>query len=150
VLTGNSAANTLNGFGGNDTLNGGGGNDVLLGGLGIDTLTGGGGADFFVFDTALNAATNRDTMTDFVAVDDTLRLDRTVFAKLTTLGTLSAGFFRASSNGAAADGNDYILYNTTTGALLYDLDGNGAAVAIPFATLATKPVITAADCVVIA
>jgi Ca2+-binding RTX toxin-like protein len=150
VLTGNSAANTLNGFGGNDTLNGGGGNDVLLGGLGIDTLTGGAGADFFVFDTALNAATNRDTMTDFVAVDDTLRLDRTVFAKLTTLGTLSAGFFRASSNGAAADGNDYILYNTTTGALLYDLDGNGAAVAIPFATLATKPVITAADCVVIA
>jgi Ca2+-binding RTX toxin-like protein len=50
----------------------------------------------------------------------------------------------------AEDSNDYILYNTTTGALLYDSDGNGVGAATQFATLTTKPSITAADFVVIA
>jgi Ca2+-binding RTX toxin-like protein len=150
TLVGNAAANVLNGATGNDILNGGGGNDVLYGGAGIDNLTGGVGVDFFVFDSALNATTNKDTIADFVAVDDTIRLDQTVFTKLTALGALSSNFFNASATGAAADSNDYILYNTNTGALLYDLDGNGGGGAIQFATLATKPTISAADFVVIA
>jgi len=151
TLSGNSAANILNGGSGNDILNGGAGNDVLYGGLGNDSLTGGVGVDFFVFDSVLNAAINKDVITDFLAVNDTIRLDQTVFTKLTTLGALSSSLFRASTTGTAADGNDYILYNTTTGALLYDLDGNGAgAAATQFATLAAKPSITAADFVVVA
>jgi uncharacterized delta-60 repeat protein len=150
TVVGNTAANVLSGGAGNDILNGGSGNDVLFGGLGIDSLIGGAGVDFFVFDTALNATTNRDTITDFVAVDDTIRLDQTVFTKLTTTGMLSSSVFHASATGAAADSNDYILYNTATGALLYDLDGNGTGTAVHFASLSTKPTITAADFVVIA
>ena len=44
-ITGNGAANTLNGGSGNDTLNGGSGNDTLIGGLGNDRLVGSAGSD---------------------------------------------------------------------------------------------------------
>ena len=149
-LTGNAAANTLNGAAGNDVLSGAAGNDVLIGGLGNDTLVGGAGKDTFLFDTTLNATTNKDSLTDFSVVDDTIRLDRTIFAKLTTLGTLNSAWFKASATGRAADSNDYLLYNTTTGALLYDKDATGAGAAVQFATLTTKPKLTAADFVVVA
>jgi Ca2+-binding RTX toxin-like protein len=119
VMIGNSAANTLNGYTGNDTL------------------TGGGGADVFFFNSALNGTTNVDTITDFTAVDDTIRLENTYFTSLTTTGTLSAANFVASADGTAVDGNDYILYNTTTGALYYDADGNGGIAAVEFAVLGT-------------
>ena len=42
TLTGSSAANRLEGLGGDDVINGGGGADTLLGGDGNDTLTSGG------------------------------------------------------------------------------------------------------------
>ncbi|MGO4835376.1 calcium-binding protein, partial [Rhizobiaceae sp. 2RAB30] len=44
---------------------------------------------------------------------------------------------------------DRIIYNTTTGALIYDSNGNAAGGAVHFATLAGHPAITAADFVVI-
>ena len=58
VITGNAAANTLNGdlgndylkgLGGKDTLNGGDGSDLLDGGTGNDKLNGGGGIDLATF-----------------------------------------------------------------------------------------------------
>src|SRR5438093_3211880 len=51
-------------------------NNVLDGREGHDTLTGGTGRDVFVFDTALNALTNLDTITDFSTrnSDDSLLL----------------------------------------------------------------------------
>ncbi len=141
VLLGNSAANTLNG---------GTGNDILSGALGNDTLTGGAGNDIFVFDTVLNATNNKDSLSDYTAGQDKIQVDKDIFASLADTGTLSAAFFRSSSNGLAADNNDYFLYNTSTGALCYDLDGNGAGVAVQFATLTTKPSITAGDFLVVA
>jgi Ca2+-binding RTX toxin-like protein len=127
------------------------GANVLNGAAGIDILTGGSGMDTFVFDSLLNVNTNRDIITDFSVADDTIRLDQTIFAKLTALGALSVDNFRASANGAPLDSTDYILYNATSGALLYDPDGNGTgAVATQFATLSTKPGLTAADFVVVA
>ena len=45
AVTGNDAANRLEGRGGNDTLTGGSGGDVLEGGDGLDHLVGGAGAD---------------------------------------------------------------------------------------------------------
>lgn len=145
-------ATAINGTGNalNNTLLGNSAANILNGGLGNDTLTGGAGIDTFVFDSVLNATTNKDIITDFNVTDDTIRLDQTIFAKLTTLGTLSANFFRSSATGVAADSNDYILYNTATGALLYDADGSGTGAGIQFATLTNKPSLTVADFSVVA
>ena len=48
VLTGNNAANTIQGGAGNDIINGGAGNDYLDGGSGTDTMNGGTGDDVYV------------------------------------------------------------------------------------------------------
>ena len=87
---------------------------------------------------------NKDTVTDFVSGQDKIELDRRIFSALPVEGTL-ASYFRASACGKAADDNDYLLYNTTSGALLYDADGNGQGVAIEFANLTSKPTIKAED-----
>jgi serralysin len=146
VITGNGAANLLSGVAGNDVLRGAGGNDKLVGGIGNDTLTGGAGADEFVLDTALGA-TNVDSITDFVRLEgDKIVLENAIFTKLVA-GGLAATQFRAGP--AALDANDYVIYNSTTGALSYDADGSGAGAAIQFATLTTKPVLASTDFLII-
>jgi Ca2+-binding RTX toxin-like protein len=148
IIIGNTAANTLNGGLGNDTVNGSFGGDTLFGGAGNDRLTGGTGNDFFVFNTALNAVTNRDVITDFDHVADTFRLENAIFTKLGAgVHALDPLFFRAGA--AAADTNDYIVYNKATGVLSYDPNGNAAGGAIAFAVLANKPVLAANDFLVI-
>ena len=132
VITGNAANNILSGLAGNDTLNGADGNDTLNGGAGTDRLVGGIGLDTFVFNTAL-AADNVDTLADF-ATGDLIQLDRTVFTALSGGTTLTAAEFGAGAGlVAAANAQQRILHDTTTGAIRYDSDGNGAAAAVLFA-----------------
>ena len=136
VITGNNFANTLNGGIGNDTLIGGGGNDVLYGGAGKDTLTGGAGNDYFVFNTALNASTNVDRITDFNVVQDTIRLENAVMPGLGShVGTLASTAFWKSTTGLAHDSNDRIIYETDTGWLNYDSNGSAAGGAVHIAQL---------------
>ena len=82
----------------NNFVTGNAGSNILNGGLGNDTLTGNAGNDTFVFNTALNAATNVDTIADFVVVNDTIQLENAVFTGLAA-GTLAATALRI---GAAA------------------------------------------------
>jgi serralysin len=103
--------------------------------------------DFFVFNTALNAATNRDIVTDFSHVDDTFRLENAIFTKLGAAGALNPTFFH--NGAAAADANDYIVYNQATGLLSYDANGNAAGGAIAFAVLTNHAALGANDFVVI-
>lgn len=152
TIIGNNGVNTLNGLGGNDTLSALAGNDFVYGGLGNDTLFGGTGNDSFVFNTALNATTNRDTIRDFHNVsgdNDTIRLENAIFTKLTVTGGLSSANFAANANGTAVDANDYIVYNTTTGALSYDSNGSAAGGLVQFATLSDVPTLTSSDFLVI-
>lgn len=124
------------------------GANVLNGMAGYDTLTGGAGKDTFVFNTALTR--NVDTIADFSAVDDTIHLENAIFTKLTAANAaLSAANFVANTAGTAADSDDYIVYDSDSGALYYDADGNGAGVAVKFAVLTGHPAITAADFYVI-
>lgn len=141
VLTGNTVANRLNGGGGSDTLNGGLGNDVLTGGL---------GSDFFEFRTAPGSA-NVDTITDFNFVNDVIRLENTGAGMFNTLalGFLNPNFLKQNATGVATDADDRIVYNTTTGALFYDSNGNAAGGAVQFALLTGHPTIVAADFLVI-
>jgi Ca2+-binding RTX toxin-like protein len=159
LITGNDSANYLCGHDGNDTLMGGGGNDILEGdagndtlegGPGNDTLTGGAGNDLFAFNCALSATFNEDGIRDFTPGQDKIELSKGLFTALSVTGALDSAFFRSSSAGVAGDANDYFLYNTTSGALLYDADGNGQGAAVQFATLTSKPAITANDVLVAA
>lgn len=155
-LWGNNGNDSLYGGNGNDTLLGGGHSDLILGGMGNDQLTGGAGPDYFVFNTALNASTNVDTITDFTSGVDKIRLDDDIFTGLgfVTSNTLltNAQFYQAVGATAAHDADDRIVYNTSTGALFYDADGVGGAAAVKFAMLGTgtHPSIVASDFVVIA
>ena len=153
VLTGTNFADTLNGEAGNDTLNGGLGNDTLYGGLGNDNLTGGAGADHFVFNTTLNATTNKDTITDFVSGTDKIELENSVMTALgLTTGTLTTDQFWAGAGVVKGhDATDRIVYNTTTGALYYDADGSGSGAAVQFAILGatTHPTITYQDFLIV-
>ncbi|WP_207146301.1 FG-GAP-like repeat-containing protein [Chromatium okenii] len=125
--------------------------DVLRGGAGNDVLTGGAGRDLFRFETAPNAITNSDQIKDFTVAVDQLQLENAVFRALTATGTLAAGLLRSGAKvTTAADANDFLLYDQSTGALYYDADGSGSAAApIQIVTLLGQPALTAAEVVVI-
>jgi len=150
TLTGNALGNALRGNSGSDTLLGLAGNDTLTGGLGNDTLTGGLDNDIFRFDSTPNASTNRDTITDFNAAgDDTIQFENAIFTSLTATGTLAAGSFISGAGlTSAADANDFVIYNSTTGALYYDAGGNTGAAAVQIAFIGIGLTLTNADFVV--
>ena len=144
---GNALDNELTGNERNNFLSGGAGNDTLDGGLGADTLTGGAGNDQFVFDNTANI----DRVTHFVAGQDSIALSLSAFAGIGTPGSFDANAFAANAKNSALEGDDHILYNTTTGALYYDEDGSASADApIQFATLAGAPDLHPTDFIVIA
>ena len=146
-LSGNENSNALNGGLGNDTLSGDIDNDTLSGGAGNDSLIGGEGSDNFVFNTSLGI-NNRDVIQNYTAMDDSILLDDAIFTAIGSPGTLSAGAFNTGS--AATDTDDRIIYNASTGALLYDADGSGSGAAIQFATLTgVSGTITAAEFLII-
>ncbi len=142
---------SIEGLGGsvfNDKLTGNSIGNIINGGLGNDTLAGGAGADAFLFNSTLNNTTNVDTITDFSVVDDVFWLENTgVFGKLTTPGALNAVNFKIGA--AAADSNDFIVYNKATGDIFYDADGNGAGAAIKFAHVNANTALTVADFLII-
>jgi Ca2+-binding RTX toxin-like protein len=145
VLTGNKADNLLLGAAGNDKLSGGTGNDVLDGGDGNDSLNGGAGLDVFRFTVAPTAA-NLDTLAGFKVIDDTIQFDSAIFSQLTAIGVLDASEFVKAA--AAADANDYVIYNPKTGYLSYDADGNGAGLAEQVALLGKNLAMTFGDFIV--
>lgn len=144
VLSGGDGNDILRGNIGWDKLDGGNGNDFLDGGQGRDLLTGGAGSDIFYLVNAL--AKNADKITDFSVSDDTIQLNKAGFSQLSHTGVLDAGSF---VTGTAADDDDYIIYNPTTGALLYDADGNGIEAGVKIAVLGVDLAMTYADFVVV-
>jgi len=151
--TGNALDNTIKGNAGLNTLSGGGGNDILIGGLGNDTLSGGAGIDHFVFNTALNARSNMDTISDFVSGTDKIDLENSVMTALgRTTGSLTTDqFFSSSTAVRGNDATDRIIYNSTTGALYNDADGsgNGAAVQIALMGLSIHPTMSYQDFLIV-
>ena len=148
--TGNNIANTLLGNTGANVLSGLNGADQIHGGLGNDTLIGGVGLDKFVFDTTANSATNTDTINDFTPVDDVIWLNNAVFTAFVTDGAVSAANVRIGAGiDTAADANDFLIYNSTTGQLRYDADGNGIGASVLVATLSGAPALTVADFLIV-
>lgn len=116
--TGNSGDNVLTGNSGDNVLNGLAGDDTLFGGEGDDT---------FVFDNLDGI----DTIEDFTTGEDVIALDSSVFKALDdglTADNLVMG-------AAAVDADDYLIFNSGTGALYYDADGAGGKAAVQIAVI---------------
>ena len=138
ALTGGNADDHIIALAGDDTLAGKSGNDILTGNCGRDS---------YVFDTALNGATNVDTITGFSPKNDFILLDDAIFAKLIP-GGLKGKFFNIGNK--AEDKNDYVNYNTKTGDVSYDADGRKKAIApVVFAHLDDELKVKADDFLVI-
>jgi Ca2+-binding RTX toxin-like protein len=79
-----------------------------------------------------------DRITDFSGVD-VIRLDNDIFDGLAT-GALMAGRFHSAPGATGGnDPGDRIIYDTTSGELLFDADGSGTVAAVHFATLTALP-----------
>ncbi len=131
-LAGNALGNYMIGNAGANRLEGKGGNDILVGK---------GGADSFVFASALGSG-NVDHVADMASGTDKILLDDAVFTGL-GLGALNANAFRTGAS--AQDADDRIIYNSATGQLFFDADGNGGGAAVLFATLGGAPALAASD-----
>ncbi|NMG28528.1 calcium-binding protein [Aromatoleum evansii] len=119
------------------------GANVLDGNAGSNTLTGGAGDDVFLFDDL----TGVDTITDFGNGNDMLAFDNSVFTAFTTDGALAAGSL--VSGAVAVEADDFLLFDSTTGALYYDADANGAGGAVQVAQLNVGATLTAEDVTII-
>jgi Ca2+-binding RTX toxin-like protein len=142
-LTGTTKNNTIYGNSGANKIKGGYGNDILKGGLDKDA---------FIFNTKLSSKSNLDRITDFNVKDDSLYLDNPIFKKLgsgsmSSPKKLSSSFFTVGDK--AKDGNDYVIYNKTTGILSYDADGSGSGGAVAVAKLPKNLAMTSSDIYII-
>ena len=127
----------LIGSDGDDVLIGDTGNDSLAGGAGNDTLTGGAGSDWFnlgILESAINSTgfySGVDTITDFVSGVDKI----TVIIDGNIAYSDIADQLVQGAGAVALDFNDRFIFDTETGALYFDADGNGLNQAVQFAIL---------------
>jgi lysophospholipase L1-like esterase len=135
-----------------DRLIGSAGANVLQGGAGQDTLTGGSGADTFVYEVASQGL---DTITDFLS-DDRFQISAAGFGGGLRAGTplstteSATGVFASGTNPSPIGSSANFLYNTSTGLLNFDHDGNGSGVAVGIATLNGAPSLSASQFTIMA
>jgi Ca2+-binding RTX toxin-like protein len=82
-------------------------------------------------------------VTDFASGADSLRFSGTVFSALGAAGQLGADAFFAGT--AAHDATDRIVYDSASGNLFYDADGNGAGSAVLVANIGVGTALAATD-----
>jgi len=146
MATTNAALTTAINLVGNalgQTIVGNAGSNAIYGGLGNDNLQGLGGSDLFIFNTALGA-NNIDTLADF-GVADTVYLENAIFTGLTGTGTLTANQFVSNTTGLATTAARHIIYESDTGNLFYDNNGNAAGGSVLIAHLSAGLALTNAD-----
>jgi Ca2+-binding RTX toxin-like protein len=114
-LTGNNLAQTIEGNDGNNIINGKGG---------ADTLIGNDGEDRFVFDMKATNG-NVDFVADFDVADDTMAINNRFFRKMPN-GDLDESRFESNATGEATATATRIIYNSATGEVIHDRNGDGA------------------------
>jgi Ca2+-binding RTX toxin-like protein len=86
----------------------------------------------------------RDVITDFTPVADTIVVSGFGFGGGLVAGAiLPLAQFRLGSR--ALDASDRLIYNSNTGALLFDADGTGATAPVALAALDPRLALTRAD-----
>lgn len=146
VLTGTDDISATGNRKGN-VITGNAGDNLIDGSLQTDILTGKDGADSFIF-SATPGPPNTDTITDFDPTQDRILLDRDVFRSM-SLGSLAPSAFAVIKGGEAADGQDRIIYDKTTGKLYYDPDGWNAKEGQVFAIVDPGLALSANDFLII-
>ncbi|WP_414756384.1 VCBS domain-containing protein, partial [Anabaena sp. CCY 9910] len=144
-VSGGAGNDTISGFGGNDKLTGNDGDDILVGGAGNDNLTGGNGKDIFDFSSPLSDGI--DTITDFSVTDDKIRVDAAGFGGGLVAGVLLPTQFVLGT--VAQNENSRFIYNQSTGALFFDVDGTGSSRQVQIATLSNRAVIDSTNIVLV-
>ena len=100
-----------------------------------------------------------DTITDFVSNSDYLLFSKAVFTTVTAAASAGLGtaiatseFIFGAGTIAATSATQHFIYNTSTGALYYDADGNttNGVAAVQVALLGTHPALVYTDIHVIA
>jgi len=135
-----------------DRLIGSAGANVLRGGAGQDTLTGGGGADAFGYKAASEGL---DTITDFLS-DDRFQISAAGFGGGLRAGTplstteSATGVFVSGATPNPIGSSANFLYNTSTGLLNFDRDGNGSGAAVAIAMLNGAPSLTSSQFTIVA
>jgi Ca2+-binding RTX toxin-like protein len=81
-------------------------------------------------------------ISDVSGADDMVELDRSVFGALGR-GTLGVDSFVTGTS--AKDAEDRIIYDSATGRIYYDADGNGAGAQVLFAQVAAATALTSVD-----
>jgi Ca2+-binding RTX toxin-like protein len=115
-----------------DKLTGNSGNNVFVGGAGNDTLSGGAGNDLFRF-YSLNDGVDR--LIDFATGQDKIQVLGSSFGNLAP-GALSFEHFALAGQSMGA--LPTFLYDGSSGALSFDLDGSGSEAAVQIALIGTK------------
>lgn len=135
LLRGDAAANGLDG---------GSGSDRIEGRAGADTLIGGAGLDMFAYGSISEGG---DLIGDFVSGEDRIEISASGFG-----GGLAAGgsvTLVAGTAPSAAGGAGQFLYDTGSGNLFWDADGDGAAAALLLATLHGAPSLAQDDFLIV-
>ena len=123
----------------NDNLHGNSGDNILDGLGGADTLTGGAGADIFRFDVL--DVNSFDTITDFEVGTDTIGIVQGLVGF--PPGALPSNLYFAGT--AAHDPDDRIIYDSATGNIYWDGDGNGDMAQILIAQVTPGLALTISD-----
>jgi Ca2+-binding RTX toxin-like protein len=131
---GNAGNNSMVGSDGADTLYAGAGDDRVIGRSGADELQGGAGADQFGY---VGGETGLDRILDFQSGADKILLFADYYDP-----TATVDFVNGTS---AQSANSTFLYNSGTGIVSFDADGNGAGAAVQIAQLNPGTIVAAGD-----
>ena len=127
-------------------LSGGDGNDILVGGFGNDPLIGGSGIDKFTFNSPTDGIA---TISDFNAGQgDQIMVSASGFGGELAVGNLPSSQFTIGSS--AANASDRFIYNSSTGVLFFDPDGNALQGQVQLAVLSSNPALTSSNIFVVA
>ena len=106
-----------------------------------DTLTGGSGADLFVTSETLIA----DSITDLVSGEDKIALALSDVLAEGDFVSNDARFTSGIGVTSGQDVDDRVVYDTSTGNLYFDSDGNGPTASMLLFNLQGAPTLLASD-----
>lgn len=149
TIAGTDNNDIINGDTGSDTLSGGSGDDTITGGLGADTINLDAGSDIVQY-TSASEFGEGDTISNFTQASDAIHFDDAALANFTGTGTWSGQFVVVASGtydgSQANNGTDaHMIWEQSTGNLIYDQDGSGANSYTTVATISTDANLTTSN-----